>query len=318
MPSGRPPKTSSPEFSNAIRFQKGAGAGSNHPCPTEDSNNGSTPKRQRKEKVTAMLTEEEEQSMVEWLVSNPILYNRKLKNYKHTSRKEALWREKAEEVGKDVLILKTWYTSLRTRYGRLKKLCAGQESPELTERDFWILGCFEFLRPHIIEIQRRRRRKEKVGVSVDDTPPIEDDLGHDADEVDADPPATHLESVKLQPVSPLSSTSSTKPSTATCGRGVAADEEDETLLTSLCERPQHFLTMQQQQQQLHGLLRPEDERERDAFAEWLRSAMRNFEHSVWRRSQRELTDVMYRFIAENDALRIKKQPPCSSSAGPTS
>ncbi|XP_024859656.1 uncharacterized protein LOC108230484 [Kryptolebias marmoratus] len=305
-PSGRPPKTPSPAFSHAERFQEGAGAGSDHHAPTEDSDNDheSTPKRQRKEKVTAMLTEEEEQSMVEWLVGNPILYNRKLKNYKRTTRKEALWREKAEEIGKDVLILKTWYTSLRTRYGRLKKLCSKHESPELTERDFWILGCFEFLRPHIIEVQRRRMKKEKVGVN--DIPPIEEDLDHDADTL-----TTHPESVKPQPVSPLSSVSSTKPATAgaACGRGVAADEDDEALLTSLCERPQQFLTMQQQQQ-LHDQLRPEDERERDAFAEWLRSAMRNFEHSVWRRCQRELTDVMYRFIAENDALRIKKQPLC--------
>lgn len=77
------------------------------------------------------------------------------------------------------------------------------------------------------------QRKEKVGDN--DTPSIEDD--HDAaddDDVDADPPAPHLEPVKLQPVSPLSNTSNTKPATAStsCGRGAAADEEDEALLTS--------------------------------------------------------------------------------------
>lgn len=121
--------------------------------PVADSDHVAT--KQKKQKVVALLTEEQEESMVEWLENNPILYNRKLKTYKDTNKKDALWREKAEAMGIDVLILKTWYSSLRTRYGRLKKFRSGQEDPELTERDAWILRCFDFLRPHIVEVQKR-------------------------------------------------------------------------------------------------------------------------------------------------------------------
>ena len=112
-------------------------------------------KRQKRDKFAAVLSEGEEQTMVEWLEANPILYNKKLKTYKDTAKKEALWREKALEMQKEEALLKTWYTSLRTRYGRLRKFCSGQEPPEMTERDLWIIRSFEFLKPHIVEVPKR-------------------------------------------------------------------------------------------------------------------------------------------------------------------
>ena len=54
--------------------------------------------------------------MVDWLEENPVFYNKKMNAYKDTAKKERLWREKAAELGKDVVELKTW-----TRFGRLKK-----------------------------------------------------------------------------------------------------------------------------------------------------------------------------------------------------
>lgn len=116
---------------------------------------GPSSKKQKKEKTAAILSEEEENTMVEWLESNPILYNKKLKTYKDSTKKEALWREKAQEMDKDVTLLKTWYSSLRTRFGRLRKFSSGQGPPEMTERDLWIIRSFEFLKPHIIEVPKR-------------------------------------------------------------------------------------------------------------------------------------------------------------------
>jgi hypothetical protein len=109
--------------------------------------------RGKKTKLHSFLTEEEEQSMVDWLEENPVFYNKKLKAYKDMAKKECLWREKSAELGKDVAELKTWYTSLRSRFGRLKKKKSGQEDVEMTERDEWVYNHFQFLTPYVHEVQ---------------------------------------------------------------------------------------------------------------------------------------------------------------------
>ena len=98
---------------------------------------------------------EEDQNMIEWLEENPVLYNKKLSLYKDTAKKEKIWRDKAVEMGKSVDVLKVWYGSLRSRYGKLKKRRSGSEDADLTERDDWVLRNFEFLRPHIYEVQKK-------------------------------------------------------------------------------------------------------------------------------------------------------------------
>jgi hypothetical protein len=65
------------------------------------------------------------------------------------AEKDKLWSDKAVEMGKTVDVIKTWYASLRSRYGKLKKKRSGSGDMELTERDEWAVRNFEFLRPHI-------------------------------------------------------------------------------------------------------------------------------------------------------------------------
>ena len=95
--------------------------------------------------------------MVEWLEAYPILYNKKLQAYKDSARKEKLWMGKPSEIGNSVLVLETWYTSLRSRIGRLSKKRSGDEATEvgMTEGDLWIVRRFEFLCPHIHEVQKK-------------------------------------------------------------------------------------------------------------------------------------------------------------------
>ena len=109
----------------------------------------------KKAKIVADLSPDEEQAMIDWLQDHPILYNKKLGTYKDTVRKEALWAEKAVALKKPIQVLKTWYTSLRTRFGRLKKKKSGDGDPEMTEREEWILRHFEFLRPYMYEVKKR-------------------------------------------------------------------------------------------------------------------------------------------------------------------
>ena len=84
------------------------------------------------------------------------LLNRKHRNYVKKGVKDALWEAKAVEMGKTADILKKWYSNMRTRFGKLMKHApSGSCSPELTERDNWIMQ-FEFLRPHlVVQVHKR-------------------------------------------------------------------------------------------------------------------------------------------------------------------
>ena len=54
----------------------------------------------KRRKATTYLNEGQEESMVEWLIDNPVIYNKKMRDYKDTSLKERLWEAKVAEIGK--------------------------------------------------------------------------------------------------------------------------------------------------------------------------------------------------------------------------
>ena len=87
--------------------------------------------------------------MVEWLKEHPVLYNKKLKDFRDKNKKRGLWLDQAEKMGKSVKIIQTWYDSIRTRYSRIRKdsKASGSGLPDLTERQHWIYDNFNFLQP---------------------------------------------------------------------------------------------------------------------------------------------------------------------------
>jgi hypothetical protein len=109
----------------------------------------------KKKKRLTDLTPEQEQEMVEWLEVHPLLWNKKMFDYKDKGKKEAFWITQADKMGKELEMIMTWYRSIRTRFGRLKKQPSGSGQAELTERDQWVLAHFEFLRPYISEVRPR-------------------------------------------------------------------------------------------------------------------------------------------------------------------
>ena len=111
----------------------------------------------QKTKMVTDLTKEEEESMVEWLEAYPILYNKKLQAYKDSARKEKLWMGKPSEIGNSVLVLETWYTSLRSRIGRLSKKRSGDEATEVgwQRETYGLLGGSNSCAP--ISMRSRRR-----------------------------------------------------------------------------------------------------------------------------------------------------------------
>jgi len=93
----------------------------------------------KKTKTSVHLTTEQEQTMIEWLMNHEVLYNKKLEGYKDTKRKALQWQKQSEEIGLPVYELKTWYSSLRTRYTKLRKLTSGDGDLENSERNQWML-----------------------------------------------------------------------------------------------------------------------------------------------------------------------------------
>ena len=76
----------------------------------------------KKVKTHTHLTVEQEEDMIDWLKAHEVLYNKHLVDYKDTKKKTFVWQQQAEQMGVNVDELKIWYTSLRTRFTKLKKV----------------------------------------------------------------------------------------------------------------------------------------------------------------------------------------------------
>jgi hypothetical protein len=103
-----------------------------------------------------IFSDNEEQDIVQWLQENPILYNKKLREFSTGGpKKKQLWETKAAELGCTATQLFRWWESMRTMYGKLSKTQSGQAAPNLTERQKWIVDTFVFMRPHIVRVPSR-------------------------------------------------------------------------------------------------------------------------------------------------------------------
>ncbi|KAM9328235.1 uncharacterized protein KZ484_019575 isoform 2-T4 [Pholidichthys leucotaenia] len=258
-------------------------------------------KKKRKERASAILTEVEEDNMLEWLRKHPEIYNKKLKNYKNMPKKVALWEEKAFEMGRTVDYLKLWYRNMRTRMSRLLRTKSGQGSEVLTARDTWVMDNFSFLRVHIEAVHRRPRK------SINQAPTPTVTQGHlKSETADAAPDA-----VVSHGETPVSATS--RNTTAPIGQSTQGKQtnQDGNVLASLEDRSAQIIALQQQ---LMEQLRPSGDQERLGFIEWVRSTLISLNHSLWRRCQRDMTDLLYRYIEENDAAKQSASGDGSSSA----
>ena len=83
----------------------------------------------RKKSKPLLLSSEQEDDLVEWLKENPCLFIKKL------NKMVALWQEKGAEMCVEVALLKTWFESMRTRFGKLTKSKSGDGNIDHTERD---------------------------------------------------------------------------------------------------------------------------------------------------------------------------------------
>ena len=110
---------------------------------------GPPPKRKKRTPVT--LNDEQEELAVDFIKNHELLYNRKLRDYKDTAKRDRVWQELATQLGLDAKDVKQWFESQRTVYGKCTKTKSGQAATgeNLSERKLWTVRNFAFLHHHI-------------------------------------------------------------------------------------------------------------------------------------------------------------------------
>ena len=100
----------------------------------EEAEEDSSARRRVAPRVITNLSEEEKEFVIDFLQQNPTLYSKRLAGYKDTAAKDRLWAEQAKQMNRTPNELKTWYESMRTKLGKLKKAVkkSGQAADRFT------------------------------------------------------------------------------------------------------------------------------------------------------------------------------------------
>ena len=217
--------------------------------------------------------------------------------------KDRLWQDQAEKMNKSVCDIKTWYDSIRTRIGRLRKTKSGQGETVFTERNRWIFSRFEFLCPHIVEVKRRTAvsMKEKVAPVVtlsspDDAEPYDDatqeGLPGISDESGSATPQTT--DIQLPSISATASHSTPK----TRSTRAAVDQELMSSLTSSYKKQDQILQLSQQL--LTQIKPPSADRERTNFSDWVASILHQLPYDLYKTAQRQIWTTLQHVRDEQD------------------
>jgi len=100
------------------------------------------------------LSEDQKEEVIEFLIRNDGLYDKKRELWQQPNKKNELWQELGRTIGQDWKdFFVTWYKTQRRRLGRLKVLASKSGSGSLAENwketdlEFW--NRWQFLQPHI-------------------------------------------------------------------------------------------------------------------------------------------------------------------------
>ena len=119
----------------------------------------------RKKSPPVILSEEDELKVAQWLeTTGHFIYDKCNKDYKRADKTAAAFVALGKTLDPPVSgpQLRTWFYSIRSRYGRITTHKSGQgANRRLTDRERWILNVFDFLKPHIV----RQRRTTTVGIN---------------------------------------------------------------------------------------------------------------------------------------------------------
>ena len=120
--------------------------------------------KRKKKSPPVIISEENERTIARWLEANDYIYDKGNRHYKDKAKVENAWEELGATLNPRLSAkeLKTWWYSVRSRYGRLTTTKSGQVTParRLTGREKWIIDIFRFLKPHIV----RQRKTSQIGL----------------------------------------------------------------------------------------------------------------------------------------------------------
>ena len=117
----------------------------------------------RKQEKPIILSEDHEADMADWLKGHPEFYTKGSREFKDSQKKKRLWELKATELGYTYDQLYKWYTSTRTRVGKLLQTVSGQEvDRSKTDRDKFLVKTFTFLKSHIVRQPARVARSVSI------------------------------------------------------------------------------------------------------------------------------------------------------------
>jgi len=113
-------------------------------------------KKKKQQRKHTDLSDDDKEAIKEWLKANPIIYNKRLTEFRDTEKKLGLWAELADQLGHTVDELTTFYDTARSNMSRAKKMFRSGMSPDqFTVTLIWYWERFQFLLPHISDVKSR-------------------------------------------------------------------------------------------------------------------------------------------------------------------
>jgi hypothetical protein len=93
-------------------------------------------KKTTRAKKSFVLTEAEEEELVEWIAEKEILWNSKLKDIRRTDKKGAMWEDRARAMSKTPELLQGCWQGIKNQNTKLHKKKSNNKEKHLSDIDF--------------------------------------------------------------------------------------------------------------------------------------------------------------------------------------
>lgn len=118
------------------------------------------PKGKAKPRVSCKkgLTAEQKDTVIEFLIERPHLYQKQSSEFKNATRRNVEWNEVAAGMGVELPLIRSWYYSMRTILGKLKRRMtkSGGAPLNMTASERYVWAKFQFLLCHIENLAANR------------------------------------------------------------------------------------------------------------------------------------------------------------------